>query len=86
MKRIVFLLSWFVLLGTLMSCSDDNDDVNPPALSFAQSVYTLSADASLVVELQASAAATQKTVYTEYIRKFYYLRDCTGRNRLHDFG
>ena len=73
MKRIVFLLSWFVLLGTLMSCSDDNDDVNPPALSFAQSVYTLSADASLVVELQASAAA-------------YYLRDCTGRNRLHDFG
>lgn len=41
MKRIVFLLSWFVLLGTLMSCSDDNDDVNPPALSFAQSVYTL---------------------------------------------
>ena len=25
MKRIVFLLSWFVLLGTLMSCSDDND-------------------------------------------------------------
>ena len=29
MKRIVFLLSWFVLLGTLMSCSDDNDDVNP---------------------------------------------------------
>lgn len=61
MKRIVFLLSWFVLLGTLMSCSDDNDDVNPPALSFAQSVYTLSADASLVVELQASAAATQNT-------------------------
>ena len=51
MKRIVFLLSWFVLLGTLMSCSDDNDDVNPPALSFAQSVYTLSADASLVAEL-----------------------------------
>ena len=44
-----------------MSCSDDNDDVNPPALSFAQSVYTLSADASLVVELQASAAATQNT-------------------------
>ncbi len=81
MKRIVFLLSWFVLLGTLMSCSDDNDDVNPPALSFAQSVYTLSADASLVVELQASAGC-----YTEYIRKFYYLRDCTGRNRLHDFG
>ena len=31
MKRIVFLLSWFVLLGNLMSCSDDNDDVNPPA-------------------------------------------------------
>ena len=72
MKRIVFLLSWFVLLGTLMSCSDDNDDVNPPALSFAQSVYTLSAGIGCC--------------YTEYIRKFYYLRDCTGRNRLHDFG
>lgn len=80
MKRIVFLLSWFVLLGTLMSCSDDNDDVNPPALSFAQSVYTLSADASLVVNCR------HRLRYTEYHRKFYYLRDCTGRNRLHDFG
>lgn len=61
MKRIIFLLSLFVVLGTLVSCSDDDDDVKLPALSFSQSVYTLSADASLIVELQASAAAVQNT-------------------------
>lgn len=60
MKRIVYLLSLFVVLGTLISCSDD-DDVKLPVLSFVKSTYTLNADEPLVVEIQVSAPALQNT-------------------------
>lgn len=62
MKKLVFLAVLF-LTTWISACSDDDDNSTlQPTLSFSQSVYSLTANTPLTVEITSSVAVTESTV------------------------
>ena len=61
MKKTLLILSMFLTLGMLSSCSDDDDTVKTPTLSFAAPNYVLSADGEIDVILTASSPVLENT-------------------------
>lgn len=61
MKKAIFLFSFLFAIGSLFSCSDDDDGGSAPTLSFAKSSYFLPSDEPVEVEIICSAAVQVAT-------------------------